>query len=235
MKCKEAIVLAGGLGTRLQSVLKDIPKPMAPIGDKSFLHFLLSYLQHHGIEHVVLSVGYRWEVIKNAVGDSFGNMRISYAVEETPLGTGGGLKMAMTKIEGAHAFILNGDTFFEVPLRDLCEFYFAHNSDMAMTVKRKRDFFRYGTVDLDVCRVIGFTEKRPVKTGLINGGVYITRKTIFDDFNMPEKFSFETDFLEKHLEALKICAMRCGEYFIDIGVPADYEKAGRELPGKVFI
>lgn len=233
MRPKEAIILAGGKGTRLQSVVSDIPKPMALIGDIPFLEFLLNYLESYKIEHVILSVGYKWDVIQEYFGDKFKSIRISYAVEEEALGTGGGIKLAMEKAEGDHVYILNGDTFFDVNLHDLSEFYFAHKSDMTLTVKRKTDFFRYGTVVLDICKVIEFKEKQPMKRGLINGGVYLMKKGLFETYNMPDKFSFENDFMEKHLQNLRICAMNCSEYFIDIGIPADYEKAKRELAKKI--
>ncbi|MFC2090234.1 nucleotidyltransferase family protein [Bacteroidota bacterium] len=228
---REAIILAGGKGTRLQTVVKDIPKPMAPIGDKPFLEYILKYLEGYKMEHVVLSVGYKWKTIEQYFGKSFGSMKLSYAVEEEPLGTGGGIRLSMDHLIDEHAFILNGDTFFNINLHDLSEFYFAHKADMCMTVKRKRDFFRYGTVQLDVCKVIGFREKRPVKNGLINAGVYIMGRPLLTDFERGEPFSFETDFLQKELKKLKICAMQSQEYFIDIGVPADYQKACTELPG----
>lgn len=233
MKPKEAIILAGGKGTRLQSVVSDIPKPMALIGDIPFLEYLLNYLNSYKIEHAILSVGYKWEAIHEYFGDEFKSIRLSYAVEEEALGTGGGIKLAMRKAEGDHIYVLNGDTFFDVDLHDLSEFYFAHESDMAITVKRKKDFFRYGTVKLDICKVIGFQEKKPVKSGLINGGVYIMQKGLFERYEMPDKFSLENDLLEKHLDSLKICAMRCTEYFIDIGIPVDYEKAQKDLPQKI--
>ena len=126
--------------------------------------------------------------------------------------------------------LLNGDTFFHVNLKDLSEFHFAHNPDISMTVKLMRDFFRYGTVKMDVSKVTGFDAKKPVKRGYINGGVYILKTNLFDRFDLPETFSFERDLLEKHINDLKICAMNCSEYFIDIGIPKDYEKARKELP-----
>lgn len=233
MKTREAIILAGGFGTRLKSVVHDLPKPMAPIGEKPFLEYLMQYLKSFNIQHVVLSVGYNWETIAEYFKDNFAGLRITYAVEKEALGTGGGIRLAMEKLEGDHAFILNGDTFFNVNLRDLAEFYFAHQADLCITVKSKKDFYRYGTVKLNVCKVIGFEEKKPVKSGIINAGVYISNKHVFEPFDFPPKFSFETDFMEKHLDKLKIFAMRCPEYFIDIGVPLDYEKAKKELPGKI--
>lgn len=233
MRPKEAIILAGGKGTRLQSVVSDLPKPMAPIGDLPFLEYMLNYLISYNIDHVILSVGYKWKTIHEYFGDQYKSVSLSYAVEETPLGTGGGIKLALEKADGDDVYVLNGDTFFDVNLFDLSEFYFAHQSDMAITVKRITNFFRYGTVELDVCKVIAFKEKQALKSGLINGGVYMMKKDLFQSYKLPQKFSFETDFMEKHLPSLKICAMRITEYFIDIGLPADYEKAKKELPKKI--
>lgn len=230
MQPTEAIILAGGFGTRLKKMVKEIPKPMAPIGEKPFLEYLIDYVAGFGITHVVLSVGYKWEVIRDHFGDKYRSVSLSYAVEKEPLGTGGGIREAMTRLEGVHSYILNGDTFFQADLKDLAEFYFAHKADLSMTVKRLQDFSRYGTVELDVCRVKGFMEKRPVRSGYINGGVYITSKHLFDRFNLPEKFSFEEELLSRRLDKLKIFAMNSTGYFIDIGVPADYEKATQELP-----
>ncbi len=233
MRPSEAIILAGGKGTRLQSVVPDLPKPMAEIGSVPFLEYTLNYLISYDINHVILSVGYKWKSIYDYFGDRYKSIRLSYAVEDKPLGTGGGIKLALEKAEGKDVYILNGDTFFDVNLRNLSEFYFAHQSDMAITVKRKTNFFRYGTVELDICKVIGFKEKQPVKSGLINGGVYLMKANLFQSFKLSKKFSFETDFLEKHLPSLKISAMRVSEYFIDIGIPADYEKAKKDLPQKI--
>lgn len=230
MQPTEAIILAGGFGTRLKEMVKEIPKPMAPIGDKPFLEYLLDYLHVSGISHVILSVGYKWEMIRDQFGDRYKSVRLSYAVEKEPLGTGGGIREAMAHLEGTHTFILNGDTFFQVNLNDLGAFYFAHKADLSMAVKRMQDFSRYGTVELNVCRVTGFLEKQPVRSGYINGGVYLTSKHLFDHFSLPKKFSFEQELLTKHLHDLKICAMNSTGYFIDIGVPSDYERATQELP-----
>ncbi len=203
---------------------------MAPIGEKPFLEYLLDYLHAFGIEHAILSVGYKWEVIRDHFGDKYRSVRLSYAIEKEPLGTGGGIREAMKFLEGDYSFILNGDTFFRVDLNDLGEFYFAHKADLCMTVRRMHEFSRYGTVELNVSKVTGFREKQPVRSGYINGGVYVTSKKLFDRFSLPEKFSFEEELLTKHLDELKIYAMNSMGYFIDIGVPEDYEKAILELP-----
>lgn len=231
MNPNEAIILAGGMGTRLKSVVSDLPKPMAPIDDKPFLEYMLSVLSASKIAHVVLSVGYKYETIEAYFGDSFAGMKITYAVENEPLGTGGAIKYALSFIDGNESLLLNGDTFFNINLNDLREFYFAHKPDIAMSVRLMYDFSRYGTVELNVSNVTGFISKQPVKQGYINGGVYMIKKNIFGKYTLPEKFSFEIDFLEKYVSELKICAMKSTDYFIDIGIPEDYKKARTELPG----
>lgn len=231
MIVNEAVILAGGLGTRLRSSVPELPKPMAPIDDKPFLEYMLNYLASYGIEHVVLSVGYKYEVIEEHFGRTYSGMALTYAVEKEPLGTGGGIRFAATHIHNDQFFLLNGDTFFNVNLKDLHEFFDAYDADIAMTIKHMRDFFRYGIVEHDGCRVTGFAAKKPVSKGYINGGVYLIRKKLMNKFQLPEKFSFENDFLEKYLSELKVYAMECSEYFIDIGIPRDYEKARTELPG----
>ena len=235
MNPEEAIILAGGLGTRLRTVVTDLPKPMAPINDRPFLEYMLTYLASHGIRHVVLSVGYKHEIIQSHLGNSFSGINLSYAIEDEPLGTGGAIRYAMRFIQSDRVFLLNGDTFFNVNLRDLSEFFNAYEPDIAMTVRLMHDFFRYGTVELDISRVKGFCTKKPVKRGFINGGIYLIRTALFNRFNLAEKFSFESDFLEKYLQEIKIYAMESSDYFIDIGIPKDYEKARNELPGLITI
>ena len=231
MNASEAIILAGGMGTRLKSVVSDLPKPMAPIDDKPFLEYMLSYLSASQIRHVVLSVGYKHETIKAHFGEKYADMKLTYAVEEEPLGTGGAIRFALNYIEGDHTLLLNGDTFFKINLDDLRQFYFAHDPDIAMSVKLMHDFSRYGTVELNESRVTGFISKQPVNMGYINGGLYMMKSNLFDRYDLPEKFSFEVDFLEKYVSNLHISAMKSSDYFIDIGIPEDYEKARKELPG----
>jgi D-glycero-alpha-D-manno-heptose 1-phosphate guanylyltransferase len=225
-----AIVLAGGLGTRLRSVISDLPKPMAPVNGFPFLHYLFLYLHRQGVTDVVLSVGYRSDAIKAFFGDKYNRINITYCVEEEPLGTGGGIAQAMAMVD-SDAVVLNGDTFFEINLSELLEFYNKTNADIALALKRMHDFDRYGTVEVGNCdRVLQFHEKQHRTEGLINGGVYILRKDLFKRVEMIEgqpllqKFSFEKDILEKHLLPLHYHAKEFDNYFIDIGIPEDYQK-----------
>ncbi len=226
-----AIILAGGLGTRLRSVISDLPKPMAPVAGQPFLHYIFLYLQKQGITDVVLSVGYKSEVIKEFFGDKYAGINIRYAVENEPLGTGGGIRQAMSLID-SDAYVLNGDTFFDVDLKDLYEFYTMRSSDIALALKRMHHFDRYGTVEIgNQDRVLQFQEKRYKAEGLINGGVYVINKNLFkkveeiEDTILSQRFSFEKDILEKHLLPLHYQGKEFGGYFIDIGIPEDYERA----------
>ena len=230
-----AIVLAGGLGTRLRSVISDMPKPMAPVCGKPFLHFIFLYLQKQCITDVVLSVGYRSETIQEFFGSKYADINIRYAIENEPLGTGGGIAQAMAMID-SDAFVLNGDTFFDVDLSGLYEFYQKGNCDIALALKRMYHFDRYGTVEVgNQDRVLQFHEKQYRTEGLINGGVYVLSKYLFkkveeiEESPLPQKFSFEKDILEKHLLPLHYHGKEFKGYFIDIGIPEDYQKAQEDF------
>jgi len=221
MKKTPVIILAGGFGTRLSAVVKDVPKPMAPIHGKPFLHYIFKELAFQRIENVVLSVGYLNTIIQDFFKDTYLGINIQYAIEEEPLGTGGAIKHAFKYID-EDAFILNGDTFFDIPLSNLINTH----SDITIALKPMFEFDRYGTVKLDSSnRILSFKEKMYCEHGLINGGVYYFKKSIFEKINTPIKFSFEKDVLEKYSSDLLIQGKIFDNYFIDIGIPEDYEKA----------
>lgn len=222
----EAIVLAGGLGTRLRSVVSDLPKPMAPINDRPFLEYILNYLKKNEITRVVLSVGYKWETIKEYFGNSFENIELVYSVEDEPLGTGGAIKKALTLCKEEKIFIINGDTFFDVNLQNL---ELKSNSKIILSLKSMKNFDRYGCVETNTEEfVTTFTEKGFREYGNINGGIYLMSKNIFDEFNLEEKFSFE-EFMQNNFKQLNISTKVFDNYFIDIGIPEDYEKAQIDL------
>ena len=228
-KIKEAIVLAGGKGTRLQSVVSNVPKPMAPIGEKPFLALLLQYLQSQGIEKVVLSVGYMYEIIQETFGNTFNGLAISYSIENEPLGTGGAIAKAMTMIEGENALVLNGDSFIKVELEEIEKHIPCSKNESLLVLKEMTNVSRYGSVVLKDEVITAFEEKQFKEKALINAGVYVLNKDIFKDKNLPEKFSFEKDFLEKEVEKGNLKDIVTNGYFIDIGVPEDYQKAQIEL------
>ncbi|EAI7179036.1 D-glycero-D-manno-heptose 1-phosphate guanosyltransferase [Campylobacter coli] len=215
----QAIVLCGGLGTRLKSVIKDIPKPMAPINNKPFLEFIFEYLKKQGIKEVILAVSYKYEVIKEYFKDEFLGIKIKYSIEKEPLGTGGAIKEAL-KIIKNETYVLNGDTFFGIDLSKLK----LNGSKICLALKQMNDFDRYGTVNVNEQGIVtSFEEKVFKKQGLINGGIYLLKKDIFDEFSLEKKFSFE-EFLQENYKSLKIQTQIFDDYFIDIGIPEDYIK-----------
>lgn len=229
----EAIILAGGFGTRLTSV-KDIPKPMAPINEIPFLQYLLDSLNKFGITKIHLAVGYKYEVIENYFGHQYKNCQLNYVVEDTPLGTGGAIKKALENVISEEVFIINGDTFFQVNFKEMYSFYKSTNSIATLALKPMLNFERYGTVEMnDENRIVKFSEKQYCKQGLINGGVYILKTHLFDELKFPEQFSLEQDYFEKQYANQQISGYINDSYFIDIGIPSDYEKAQLDLP-KLF-
>ncbi len=225
----EAIVLAGGFGTRLQSVVSDVPKPMAEVQGKPFLEHILLYLQKNGITRVILSVGYKHEVIKNYFNDAFAGMTLDYVIENEPLGTGGAILNAIPHLKTEHAFVINGDTFFKVDLKNLFADHLKNHSDLTLSLKPMQAFERYGSVIIaDNGKVTAFREKEFVAEGHINGGIYLLNKNIFVAFKLSKQFSFET-FMQENINVLNIYASIFDTYFIDIGIPEDYQKAQIEL------
>ena len=220
----EAIVLAGGLGTRLRSVVSDLPKCMAPVSGEPFLSYVLEWLGRYGVSRVILSVGYLKEAVMDWVSAREYPFEVSFAVEEEPLGTGGAIRFALSKCRERKVIVVNGDTFFPVDL-DAIPF----DSRITVALKPMKDFDRYGAVTITPNgTVAAFHEKEPVKEGLINGGVYALNGLDLSSF--PEKFSFEKDVLEPMSAKGKVGGWVSDRYFLDIGVPEDYARAQTELP-----
>lgn len=240
---KQAIILAGGFGTRLQQVVSEVPKPMAPVNSRPFLEYLLDYLMYYNVKEVILSVGYKAEAIKNHFRHRYRNVKINYAVEEEPLGTGGAIKKALGYCHDNPVLVLNGDTFFDVDLRLMAEFHSDNNADFTMAVRKVRDVQRYGCVMLnEESRITGFSEKNTqTGEGFINGGIYILsagllKKKSIEGETLPffkgesvTPFSLEKDFLEKYYRDLNIFGFVSENYFIDIGIPEDYYKAQHDF------
>ncbi len=231
---KEAIILAGGFGTRLQTVVNDVPKPMAPINNIPFLNYVFDYLKHYQIQHVVLSTGYLAEKILDHYKDEFNGIKISYAKEETPLGTGGGIRLAMTKCTTQDILVLNGDSFFDVDINMHYSNHVSKQADCTLALRKVDNAARYGTIQLGDLNVIdAFKEKDSVECeGLINGGVYIlNRETYLSKTEAGSVFSIEKDFYEKRIKELHIFGFEYNGYFIDIGIPEDYKKAQDDFKG----
>jgi D-glycero-alpha-D-manno-heptose 1-phosphate guanylyltransferase len=223
----EAIILAGGLGTRLQKVVSDLPKSMAMVNDKPFLEYLLNYLTGQGIDRVILSVGYKQDVIRNHFKDHYKHIAIEYAVEEAPLGTGGGILNAMHLIHGESVFAMNGDSMFRFDFPAMMHLHQENKADLTMALRFLEDTSRFGTVMIDEeKRVTGFSEKDKLcKPGYINGGVYIIDKAYYCSLTLGTAFSVEKDLFEKQYKEARIFGFPAKGYFLDIGVPDDYMTA----------
>jgi D-glycero-alpha-D-manno-heptose 1-phosphate guanylyltransferase len=230
MHFKEAIVLAGGLGTRLQNVLPDTPKSMAPINGRPFLAYVLDYLESEGINKVILSVGYRKEQIINYFGSKYNSISIIYSEESEPLGTGGAVKLALSKCTLDQVFIINGDTYFTPELSEMEKVSFHSSADIVIAIKKMTDTKRYGLVLTDEKgKIVEFREKQKDSgKGWINGGIYLINSNLFHDFPQ-QKFSIENDVFKLLCTSLNIQSFKSDSYFLDIGIPEDYKRAQIEI------
>jgi D-glycero-alpha-D-manno-heptose 1-phosphate guanylyltransferase len=227
---KEAIILAGGLGTRLRSVVADLPKCMAPVAGNPFLYYVIKYLQRSGIDKFVFSVGYKNESILTYIEKEFPGIDYKFSIEKEPLGTGGAIKFALEKATGENILVCNGDTLFKINIAELNNLHLKNNADCTLSLKPMHNFDRYGVVELNnEGLIISFKEKQFYTSGLINGGVYALNGKAFLKEDLPEKFSFEKDYLEKFVGNKNMYGLIQNEYFIDIGIPEDYERAQGEL------
>ena len=224
----EAIILAGGFGTRLSTVVFDVPKPMAPINDRPFLEYLLEDLNEKGINRVILAVGYKKEIIKSHFKKKYKNIDIIYSNEDIPLGTGGAIKKALTLAEDENIFIINGDTFFDVDLKEMYQFHKKNNSKLTLAIKEMEKFDRYGSLILEGYKIIKFEEKKYIDKGYINGGIYLIDKKLLIQ-EKKESFSFEKEILENENFQIEKYGYKSERYFIDIGIPRDYYKFKEKL------
>jgi len=200
---------------------------MAPVNGEPFLRYVFNYLLKNGVTHVVVAVGYKAEAIQEYFGDMFKEIHITYSIEDTPLGTGGAIKKALECCRSEDVVIVNGDTYFDVDLREMYAFHLSRVSKLTIAIKQMNNFDRYGSVIIEDDIIEQFVEKKQTAHGKINGGTYIIKKNIFDSIN--EKiFSFEKVILESGIWEIR--AFESTGYFIDIGVPEDYYRAQAEFP-----
>lgn len=225
----EAIVLAGGRGVRLAARVSGIPKAMAPVAGRPFLEILLRQLERSGCTRVILSVGYLHAVIEDHFGSEFAGMSLDYAVEESPLGTGGAIRKALAQATEEAVLVLNGDTFLDADYKEMLRVHWAANAAMTMAVTRQQDIARYGGVVMSGGRVVGFEEKGRSGPGWINAGAYVLNRNIKWPPQLPERFSFEKDFLGPCVAEIAPVAYEVTGYFLDIGVPEDFDRAQTEL------
>lgn len=226
----EAIILAGGLGTRLQGVIGAYPKCMAPVNNQPFLSYLFDYLGQQRCTRVILSLGYKHRVITDWIEEQDTLFEVDCVIEEEPLGTGGGILASMEAAETDDVAIVNGDTMFKVDLAKQMAFHRSKNAETTLALKKMKQFDRYGIVNAEASGIItSFEEKQYRDEGSINGGVYFINREKFLARNLPDKFSFEKDYLEKFVKEQKFFGYESDSYFIDIGIPTDYELAQKDF------
>lgn len=227
---REAIILAGGLGTRLRSAVPELPKCMAPVLAKPFIGYVIDYLYSQGVLRFIFSLGYKADLLKQYLNTQYSNLDIVFSVEPEPLGTGGAVKLACPLVKAGNTFVLNGDTFFKINVSALASFHAMQGADCTLSLKPMRNFNRYGVVELHPDYLIkAFKEESFYDEGLINGGVYVLDVQKFMAEPLPLKFSFEKDYLESYVGKAELYGLIQNQYFIDIGLPEDYERAQTEL------
>ena len=232
MAIKECIILAGGLGTRLRSAVPDLPKCMAPVAGRPFVSYVIDHFREQGVEKFIFSLGYKHEAIQSFLDTAYAGVSKQYVIEKEPLGTGGAIQFACKQANEENVLILNGDTLFSIQLPGLTAFHQQNKSHCTLALKPMQRFNRYGVVELKENGAIkSFKEKQFYESGLINGGIYALQVAALLNEGLPEKFSFEKDYLEKLYTERPMFGVVQDEYFIDIGIPEDFEKANRDLAG----
>jgi len=220
----EAIVLAGGFGTRLKQVVQDVPKPMAPINGHPFLEILLTSLASKGFKRVVLSLGHMADKISNHFGNHFSDLELIYEIETTPLETGGAIRAALPHCKNDHAFIFNGDTYLDLEAIEV-ETLWQQTQQPIIVACKVDDSSRYGGLKIKNNHVIGFSEKGQSGKGLINAGCYLLPTHILDHVPLGQKFSLENQFLTQAVLNHPFQVFITQGQFIDIGIPEDYSRA----------
>lgn len=227
---REAIILAGGLGTRLREAVPDLPKCMAPVAGKPFLFYVINQLRSQGIERFIFALGFRHEAIEEYLQAYFPTLSYQTVIEEEPMGTGGAILLAAEAAMDPHVVVTNGDTLFRADLQEAFVYHFQMESKCTLMLKPMQQIERYGVVQTDGSnKIIAFQEKKFYPSANINGGLYILDINSFKNLAIEQKFSFEKDYLEKNFDQGCFYGLEQNEYFIDIGIPEDYARAQEEL------
>ncbi len=224
---KEAIILAGGFGTRLGELTKNTPKPLVPINGRPFLDILLNYLISLGFEKVVLSTGHLSDQIQARYHNQYRELAVKYAIEESPLGTGGAIRHALSFTEDENVFVMNGDSFLEFDKNAVESIHIQANADITLVLREVEDASRFGSILLNKsAKITDFKEKsNDHLAGLINGGVYLINKKSYLNHTSEGSFSIEKDVFQAKAQELSFYSCTTSGFFIDIGVPTDYNKA----------
>ena len=226
----EAVILAGGFGTRLSHVVSDVPKPMAPVYGKPFLTYLIDRLIDAGINRVILATGYKHECIEAYFGTQYRGIEILYSQETTPLFTGGAILQAAAKIQSDDFIVLNGDTLFDIDFAKLYDFHVQNHTNLSIALRHVTDTSRYGSVTCTDNRIVAFHEKaESIGAGDINGGIYAINHDWLINQSLPTKFSFEKELMQPLAGDPSFYGLSFNTYFIDIGVPEDFFRAQEEF------
>ena len=236
----EAVVLAGGLGTRLGKTVVGLPKSLAPIGEQPFLSYLLGWLRSEGITEVILAVGHRRRaIVQHYARHKPDGIRLRYSIENKPLGTGGALRNVRALLRCEEFFVLNGDSIFDVNLQRMLAFHRRHRSKATLALANPPEAGRYGSFLLNAQgRIRAFVEKQatsepnagggPDLSRWISGGLYIMNKAIFRHMPRRQELSLEKEVFPRLIGG-PFYGFPSKGYFIDIGVPEDYQRAQSEL------
>lgn len=225
----KAVILCGGLGTRLGSLTKDTPKPLLEVAGKPFIAHVLERLHSNGVTHACLAVSFQWQKLCVALGDHWNGLPLSYSVEDKPLGTGGAIRQALTSMGWPEALIANGDTLVEINLEQMQSLAHHVHADVVLALKHVSDTARYGRVNLLATgKVTSFSEKGLAGPGLINAGLFWIRAEFLTPITHAV-FSFEQDAMMANLSGHSIYGLQTDGYFIDMGIPADLERARKDL------
>jgi D-glycero-alpha-D-manno-heptose 1-phosphate guanylyltransferase len=224
-----AIILVGGRGTRLGARTEQTPKPLVDVAGRPFLFHVLDYLLRQNIRRVILATGYLGRKFEQTLGSSYRGLAIDYSYEEAPLGTGGAIALALNQTGESEVFVLNGDTYFPVELNALVALQTEKRTSLSMVLRRVTDVSRYGQITLEQNLVTELQEKGAARPGLINGGIYRLNRSAFIGDAPMGAFSLERDLLPRWVSCGKVAGTVAADYFIDIGVPADLQRAQEDL------
>ncbi|MCK4997939.1 MAG: nucleotidyltransferase family protein [Anaerohalosphaera sp.] len=221
-----AVILVGGLGTRLRSVVSDRPKVLAEVCGRAFLSYLLDQIETAGIRRAVLCSGYMADMIKDTFGTSYGRLELCYSIEATPLGTGGALRFAEPFLGSDAVLVLNGDSYIDVDLNKFIDWYFEKKMQVGLLLTKVDDTSRYGRVCIDQQgHIVDFKEKGELaEPGLINAGIYLIERPIIDLIPENKTFSLEKELFAS-IDSTKIFGFYTEGKFIDIGTPQSYASA----------
>jgi D-glycero-alpha-D-manno-heptose 1-phosphate guanylyltransferase len=225
----EAIILAGGLGTRLKSAVPELPKCMAPVNGKPFIAYVIDHFQQQGITDFVFALGYKSEAFESYLAQ-LSTIRYQLSTEQEPLGTGGAIKLACSAARSENVMVTNGDTLYKADLQTVSSVHLTKKADCTICLKPMEDFDRYGVVEIDKeNRITSFREKQHYDSGYISAGLYALDRNKFLREQLPVKFSFEKDYMEALYSNRDMFGNVQDKYFIDIGIPEDYLKAQADL------